>query len=845
MTTLKRILTQIFNPRANLEKIPQSLLDSHDGEALGGARGGLHIRDILTNIPLILGTLIVLSLFFLVLFGPVFAPTNPYIAGQHIVPHFDRETNEFIRPPLLPSDEFILGTDEWGTDILSMLMHGARNTLITCAFITMMRVILGLAFGAIAGWNEGKTSDRFIMALIGLSTSLPLLIITMITILALDIRKGLPVFIIALTLFGWTEIAQYIRSEFLILRKKPFIEGAHASGLTSLQIAVRHVLPNVLPQILVITFLEMGAVLMLLGELGFLGVYIGGGSRVDLTEPMGPQKILTLPEVPEWGAMIADGSKWLRSFPHIVFPPAVAFFYSVVGFNSLGEGLRRLIEIRTVNTAFLLRRQMLAVIAAIALATVFILNNTGAAPWFAKVANAFDENIAYQHTKALTAMDGRGVGQPGGQQAADYIAEKFEQYGLKPGWKKNSYVHTLDTVVVRPISQPELSIISPAPISFQHQVDFGYMIEGHGGSGAAQAPLTFVGFQPDHGNYAWDSFKGLDLRGRIAVVIQDNAPSNFATEALIRGAVGVIWIVGDGRDDVRSQLSFPVSEMDFLLTPQIPIFRIRPNVADAIFDQAETSINQLFLPETTSTTSGDGWFTHDFSVRVSMSASLSPPQELQVPSIMGYIPGSDFDLSEELVIIFTSFDGLGIDPDGTIYPAANHNAAGVGLMLEIARLWQEQEIDVRRTTLFVAWGASTLDQNSARIWLEDPFNFRHLHTQSLSGRTEPAILIQLDYIGSGGLSLLAHPDSDERILNLFEETNQEAFSVDLVSHRDTPEFTRDILTMRIRSWISFKWVGLPLSPVEDSFDRIDKNKIEEFGKLLALVLTKLVRESVY
>ncbi|MEJ2749332.1 MAG: ABC transporter permease, partial [Anaerolineae bacterium] len=311
MNNLKNILSRILNPRSRLDNVP-SFADSvanayGEGEVPGGAISGVRLGDVWRNTPLMMGIIIVLGLLALVLYGPVWAPQNPYIAGQHIVPHMDWETHQFIRPPLDPSPEYPLGTDQWGADILSMLMHGARNTLVACAFITMVRVILGLILGAMAGWNEGKPIDRFIMGVIGTIASLPLLISTIILIYALDIRRGLLVFIIALSIIGWTEIAQYIRSEFLVLRKMPYIEGAQATGLTGLQIAVRHVLPNVLPQLLVITFLEMGAVLMLLGELGFVGVYIGGGSRIDLTEPLGPTNIVTLTDVPEWGAMIADG----------------------------------------------------------------------------------------------------------------------------------------------------------------------------------------------------------------------------------------------------------------------------------------------------------------------------------------------------------------------------------------------------------------------------------------------------------------------------------------------------------------------------------------------------------
>ncbi len=846
------LFKRLLNPRANFEGVPgiAAAFDEVRGvqtEAPEGSTPRLRARDILFNIPLLTGALIVVGLFLLVVFGPAWAPQNPYIAGQHIVPHYDFELQEFIRPPLSPSEEFPLGTDQWGNDILSLLMHGARNTLVASAFVTMMRILLGLLLGGLAGWREGSLTDRIIMGAIGLLTSLPLLISTMILIYALDIRRGLPVFIVAFSAIGWTEIAQYIRSEFLVLRKMPFIEGARASGLTNLQIAVHHVLPNILPTLLILAFLEMGAVLLLLGELGFVGVFIGGGSRIDLSEPMGPQAIFTLVEVPEWGAMLADGFRWLRSKPFVVFPPAAAFAIAVLGFNSLGEGLRRLIEIQTLNTSFLLRKRMLGIIGVLSLATVYIMNNTGAAPWFAKVAQAFDGNRAYEFTRDLVEMEGRGNGQEGGLQAASYIAEKFEAYGLEPAWKRSSYYLELETQLVHPNAQPVLSLHDETGNlvkTFQHQLDFGYVIEGHGGSGDIQAGLTLVGFDPEYQGLGWERFRGLDLRGQIVLLVQGNAPPSFATEALIRGAYGVLWVTGASRDAVRSQVQIPDPNRGFLETPSIPIFRIRPSVAQEVLAQDGISFTDAFQDETRISQSGPGWSARALSSQVRMQLSLGPPETVRIPSVLGYKPGSDLDIADEMVVLFVAYDGLGTDPDGTIYPGANHNAAGVGILLEIARVWQEQNLDPRRTTLFVAWGGSQLDEPGIQDWLSDPFSFRHLRSQSINANIRPEILFQFDYIGAGGDQLFVHPAASPRLYDLALETAAEA-QVPIVAGQDTAEFSQDILAPRLPAWISLKWAGPPAAPVDDTMERIDREKLQSFGEMLSLAVTAVVRETTY
>ena len=301
MNLLRRILTLVIHPRAKLSGLA-SLADGRqtvfEEQAPAMRRGRLRPRDVLLNMPFLIGALIVFALFLLVLFGPIWAPENPYLSGQSI--KRDAASGVIELPPLPPSHEFPLGTDRWGNDMLSLLLHGARNTLIACAFITMVRVLLGLVLGGIAGWNEGSGIDQIIMGSIGVITAVPMLISSMFLIYGLDIRRGLPVFIIALSAVGWTEIAQYIRSEFLVLRKMPFIDGARAVGSTGFALAVRHILPNILPQLLIIACLEMGAVMMLLGELGFIGVYIGGGSRISLDlSGTDTVTIYTLAETPE------------------------------------------------------------------------------------------------------------------------------------------------------------------------------------------------------------------------------------------------------------------------------------------------------------------------------------------------------------------------------------------------------------------------------------------------------------------------------------------------------------------------------------------------------------------
>jgi peptide/nickel transport system permease protein len=734
------------------------------------------------------------------------------------------------------------------------MLHGARNTLVACAFITMVRMVLGLVLGGLAGWNEGRTVDHAVMGVVVVISSLPMLISSIILIYALDIRRGLPVFIIALAIIGWAEIAQYIRSEFLVLRRQPYIEGARATGLTGLAISVRHVLPNVLPYLLVITFLEMGAVMMLLGELSFVGVFIGGGSRIsvladpydfDLMAPMG------VPDVPEWGAILAEGFRLLRWRPFVVIPPAAAFFVAVLGFNALGEGLRRLIERAGFSTGFLLRKRMVLILAGLTLATVFILNSSGPAPWFTKVAEGFDGKRALEHVEILVSMEGRGAGQEGASRAADYIAQQFEAYGLEPGWRRASYFYPLEAKLVQPLEQPHLSLLGGGgrPSSeFRHQLDFGYLIAGHGGSGNVEAPVTFVGFDLDAHEYGWESFRGLDLRGRIVLVVEGNAPADFATEALIRGAKGVLWIAADGRDGVRSQKQLADAQ-DYLLEPSLPVFRIRPHVASAILQPDGLVVADLGqrgasdqVPATAQ--SGPGWYTWDLQSVARMSVEIGEPRLVEIPCVLGYQIGSDYDLSGQLVVLFAAYDGLGTDPDGRLFPGANHNASSVGLLLETARVWQEQELNARRSVLFVAWGGGELDDPQARAFFSDRRNFPLLSTSNMYSDFAPSVIIQPDYVGAGGEVLVVHPKSDDRLARLLRESAEEAGVTVRSEGGDVPP-TPDVVASHRTRWLHFAWEDVHVSPDQDSIGAIQADKLQAVGEAFSLALTRIVRESSY
>lgn len=829
-STLRRVLNPSndlswLNGRAPGDEPPPEWLP---GEA---PRRRARNRAILFNAPLWIGGVIVLGLFLVVLFGPLFAPENPYLSGTRTITH--NAEGDIIAPPFPPSEQFRLGTDKWGRDILSLLLYGTRNTLIACAFITMARMLVGLGLGIVAGWNEGGLSDRFVMGLIGLITALPTLISAMIIIYALDIRRGLPVFIIALSVVGWAEIAQYVRAEFLVLKQRPFIEGAHATGLRGSAIAVRHILPNVLPQLLVITLLEMGAVLMLFGELGFVQVFIGGG----ISTTTAADRVVTIPDIPEWGAMMADSRTFARAKPWMILYPAAAFFVAVVGFNMLGEGLRRLSEEVEINTGVLLSKRMLAAIAILTFATIFIINNVGPAPSYARLAQDFDSERAYEHVQTLAGMAGRGNGQPGSEAAAQYIADRFEAYGVSPAGRAGTYLHTVETRLVQPQSQPRLSLLDASGQSvqdFRHQLDFGFVIDGHGGSGQAQARLAFVHFQPGKQRWQWQDYQGLDLRDRIVLAFAASAPPDFATEALIRGAQGVLWIMDDDPTSIRSQIQLASPENDYVRKPTLPIFRIPPDVAQALLEPAGLTLSALRTASVPWPEPDRPWQVQDLDAQVAMSLHLSEPEDVTLRNVIGRLAGKDIALDQELVGVMAHYDGLGQDPDGTIFPGANDNASGVAVMLEILRLWNEREFTPRRTMLFAVWAGANLDYSGAEAFYDAP-------TSSLTF-LQPVAFVQLANLGAGDDALLLSREDGRLAELLVESAEQVGVSVEY----------DDITYHPYQAPVAHSPIGilvsLPNSATridQDTLDRIDAEKLGSAGEVLNLTLINLSRDPSY
>jgi hypothetical protein len=237
------------------------------------------------------------------------------------------------------------------------------------------------------------------------------------------------------------------------------------------------------------------------------------------------------------------------------------------------------------------------------------------------------------------------------------------------------------------------------------------------------------------------------------------------------------------------------------------------------------------------------WSTLELDQQAHLAIDLQQAELTDAQTVLGYMEGTDYNLSVGIIVIMATYDGLGIDPDGTIYPGANNNASGVAVMLELARLWQEQQLSPRRSVLFVAWGGATTSPEQMAEFLDDQFNFRHLDIANLTRNPRPELLVILNSLGAGGDSLVVFPESVRSPVDILLENAQE-LNVPMRIGQNTDVPARPLTNFN-QPWAMVQWEGEAPPANMDVLGEIDEDKLQTVGELLALVLTTIVRESTY
>ncbi len=259
--------------------------------------------------PLALASLAYLCLVAAIaLFAPMIAPYR-----------YDAQDASAVLQP--PSNLHPLGTDELGRDVFSRLVYGARVSLAVVLQVELLEVLIGVTLGLLAGYFRGRW-DTVIMRFTDMMFAFPDILLAILIVAILG--PGLHNVFIALALTGWPSMARVVRSQTLALREREFVEAARAIGLSHFRILWRHILPNLLPTIVVAVTVDSAGVVLAESALSFLG--------------LGAQ-----PPTPEWGLMISENRANLVVAPWTVLAPALALSGLVISLNMFTDGLARVL----------------------------------------------------------------------------------------------------------------------------------------------------------------------------------------------------------------------------------------------------------------------------------------------------------------------------------------------------------------------------------------------------------------------------------------------------------------------------------------------------------------------
>lgn len=248
--------------------------------------------------------------------GAVFAPwLAPY--------PYDQQDLSILNQP--PSAEHLLGTDEFGRDVLSRIMNGARTSLSVSVTAIGVSVLLGLALGAACGYFGGAF-DRAVMVAVDLTWSFPEILIAL--ILVAVIGPGMEGVLLAIAIAYLAQFTRLTRTQVLSLKSETYVEATVNLGAGHGHVLFAHLLPNALAPVLVAAMLATGDAIILEATLGFFG--------------LGAQ-----PPTPSWGAMMSAGSAQLFIAPWVILLPGLAVAITVVCLNLFGDALIAALDIRT------------------------------------------------------------------------------------------------------------------------------------------------------------------------------------------------------------------------------------------------------------------------------------------------------------------------------------------------------------------------------------------------------------------------------------------------------------------------------------------------------------------
>jgi len=259
----------------------------------------------------VVGAGIILLVSLVALLAPIIAPYDPEAWGTP------------LRPPSLRHP---FGTDDVGRDMLTLVMYGASISLYVGIGAVLVELLVGIAIGATSGYFGGKI-DEVLMRITDVVLSLPTLPLLILAVAMFEVR-GIHIIMLLMGILGWPFIARMVRGEFLTLKETTFVEAARSMGASSWRIILRHILPNALSLIIVLATVDVPWYIFYEATLSFLGF----GD----------------PSAPSWGILLERGYVYFSLYGWwIITFPGLALFFTSLGFNLFGDGLRDALDVTT------------------------------------------------------------------------------------------------------------------------------------------------------------------------------------------------------------------------------------------------------------------------------------------------------------------------------------------------------------------------------------------------------------------------------------------------------------------------------------------------------------------
>ncbi len=263
-----------------------------------------------SNSMAMIGLGILLLLVLIAAAAPLLAPMDPFV----------QNLGNRLQPP--GTEGHLLGTDSLGRDILSRMIYGSRITLYIVALVALIAPIVGLLVGTVAGYTGGWI-DTILMRITDIFLAFPRLVLALAFVAALG--AGIENAVLAISLTAWPPYARIARAETLTIRNSDYIAAIKLQGARAGRIITRHIWPLCISSLIVRVTLDMAGVILAAAGLGFLG--------------LGAQ-----PPSPEWGAMIAEGRRFILDHWWVATMPGLAIFTVSLAFNLLGDGLRDVLD---------------------------------------------------------------------------------------------------------------------------------------------------------------------------------------------------------------------------------------------------------------------------------------------------------------------------------------------------------------------------------------------------------------------------------------------------------------------------------------------------------------------